>query len=271
MEIDFLKPVEQHRVIDLVESAGIDVSDWGNFRGGHHKAAMNPKYCYEWTYCDEQKKILALNLWFKNTQIVDGEISQQLNLRVAAENSTSAIRKRRAISMDLSLQKGAWQNWTVRVIMLDGDDEYTRADSRMLDIETWYVKSYSSETGDCLLARGRGKELYVDQFEIEYKSINKPEKKQAVSTAYERCPKVRRYALDRAAGRCEWCDEIGFETTTGSIYLETHHIQPLYEDGDDSIDNVIAICPNHHREAHYGRDADRLRKLFIDCVKKRNN
>ncbi|MEC5166165.1 putative HNH restriction endonuclease [Flavobacterium sp. PL11] len=36
-------------------------------------------------------------------------------------------------------------------------------------------------------------------------------------------------------------------------YLEVHHKKPLAEDGDDTIENAFALCPNCHRHAHYGK------------------
>jgi 5-methylcytosine-specific restriction endonuclease McrA len=38
----------------------------------------------------------------------------------------------------------------------------------------------------------------------------------------------------------------------GAYYLEVHHIIPLSENGEDSVDNAIALCPNCHRQEHYG-------------------
>ena len=47
------------------------------------------------------------------------------------------------------------------------------------------------------------------------------------------------------------------------IYLETHHIVPLHEGGDDTSENVIALCPNHHREAHYGEKRNDMRNEML--------
>src|SRR5436309_803038 len=41
------KATQKTRLIDLVEEAGLDVTDWGNFARGDKWAAANPKYCYE--------------------------------------------------------------------------------------------------------------------------------------------------------------------------------------------------------------------------------
>ncbi|WP_256325004.1 HNH endonuclease signature motif containing protein [Nitrosomonas sp. Nm132] len=38
----------------------------------------------------------------------------------------------------------------------------------------------------------------------------------------------------------------------GSPYLEVHHKIPLAFGGEDTVVNAIALCPNCHREAHYG-------------------
>jgi len=35
-------------------------------------------------------------------------------------------------------------------------------------------------------------------------------------------------------------------------YLEVHHKIQLAEGGEDSIENAIAVCPNCHRELHFG-------------------
>ena len=41
-ELESLKPTSHRKIIELVEEAGIDVSDWSNFKGGPEKASMNP-------------------------------------------------------------------------------------------------------------------------------------------------------------------------------------------------------------------------------------
>lgn len=59
-------------------------------------------------------------------------------------------------------------------------------------------------------------------------------------------------ARQRAAGRCEHCgNPAPFLTGAGLPYLEVHHVVPLSKDGPDSLDNVLALCPNCHRQAHF--------------------
>lgn len=62
----------------------------------------------------------------------------------------------------------------------------------------------------------------------------------------------------RAGGLCELCNEPGFVTAAGSIYLETHHVVPLANNGLDHPSNAAAICPQDHRRAHYAAERDEI-------------
>ena len=93
-----LKPTSHRKIIELVEEAGIDVSDWPNFKGGTEKAASNPKYCYEWSFENKKENIIVLNLWFDNCELENDTIIQKLNMRAESEEFTG-IRIRRAINI----------------------------------------------------------------------------------------------------------------------------------------------------------------------------
>ncbi|WAG20214.1 HNH endonuclease [Burkholderia gladioli] len=60
--------------------------------------------------------------------------------------------------------------------------------------------------------------------------------------------------LHRANGACERCKNPApfLRKKDGSPYLEVHHVQQLANDGEDTVDNAIALCPNCHREMHFG-------------------
>lgn len=62
---------------------------------------------------------------------------------------------------------------------------------------------------------------------------------------------IKLYVLTRASGKCEGCGEPApFETKKGP-YLECHHLYRLSDGGPDHPKNVVALCPNCHRKAHY--------------------
>jgi 5-methylcytosine-specific restriction protein A len=41
-----------------------------------------------------------------------------------------------------------------------------------------------------------------------------------------------------------------FKDKNGEPFLESHHIEWLSKDGEDTIENSIALCPNCHRKMH---------------------
>ncbi|WP_080491885.1 HNH endonuclease [Burkholderia ubonensis] len=43
-----------------------------------------------------------------------------------------------------------------------------------------------------------------------------------------------------------------FQRSDGRQYLEARHRRRLADGGDDSIESAMALCPNCHRERHYG-------------------
>lgn len=80
----------------------------------------------------------------------------------------------------------------------------------------------------------------------------KPGKREATSTQYQRDEWVAEAALRRANGICQLCElPAPFKKKkTGQPYLEVHHVIWLSKDGDDTLENTVALCPNCHRKMH---------------------
>ncbi|GBR10585.1 HNH endonuclease [Asaia siamensis] len=79
---------------------------------------------------------------------------------------------------------------------------------------------------------------------------------------------VRDYVLGRAAGACEACrNPAPFLTAAGQPYLEAHHIHKLSDGGLDHPDSVAALCPNCHRQAHFGADQVALNNALFERVR----
>ena len=83
--LEGLSPTDEPRLIDLVSSAGVDVTDWANYKRGKKWEAANPKYCYNWAFL-QPAKIVVLNLWYSNLQVVSGKIVVETNMRRWAQN-----------------------------------------------------------------------------------------------------------------------------------------------------------------------------------------
>ncbi len=80
-----------------------------------------------------------------------------------------------------------------------------------------------------------------------------PEQQIVLARVFKRNPDVIAEALLHANGVCQGCDQAApFLRADGRPYLEVHHREPLGEGGADTIENAIALCPNCHRERHYG-------------------
>ncbi|MFC3629031.1 HNH endonuclease [Paracoccus angustae] len=67
-----------------------------------------------------------------------------------------------------------------------------------------------------------------------------------------RDPEIRRQCLKSAKGICQSCGKTAFKTRYDEWFLEVHHKKWLREGGADALENVIALCPNCHRQEHYG-------------------
>lgn len=86
-------------------------------------------------------------------------------------------------------------------------------------------------------------------------------------TVLGRDPEVRAYVLARAAGTCERCDKRApFNGPSGDPFLEVHHVQQLADGGPDTTDNAVALCPNCHREAHFGVEKNAVSKKLRDFL-----
>jgi 5-methylcytosine-specific restriction protein A len=83
----------------------------------------------------------------------------------------------------------------------------------------------------------------------------------ARSSYFIRSQTIRLYVLGRAQGKCESCDaRAPFVTKRGEPYLEPHHIRRLTDQGTDDPRYMAALCPNCHREVHYGVRGDALNR-----------
>lgn len=113
------------------------------------------------------------------------------------------------------------------------------------------------------------KELRNASLEFVAKSASVKEKKEV---AYYRSQALKFYVVGRSKGICEGCgDKAPFKTKNGP-FLECHHVHRLADGGPDHPENVVALCPNCHRRAHYAQDAekfnDRLKNIAIEAEKR---
>ncbi len=76
----------------------------------------------------------------------------------------------------------------------------------------------------------------------------------ALVNQHVRNSQFRRDVLDAASGICDACQNRIFRKPGGEWFLEVHHMAWLSEGGLDIIENMVALCPNCHRQEHFGND-----------------
>lgn len=96
--------------------------------------------------------------------------------------------------------------------------------------------------------------------ELEAKFMHaSPQVKTRLSKAVERGP-IGNHVKKANGYKCQLCEALGREPLgfkkrkTGQHYVEAHHVMPVStkQVGVLSASNVMTLCANHHREAHYG-------------------
>ena len=117
----------------------------------------------------------------------------------------------------------------------------------------------------------RLEDLSLDELLAKYRARSaqrsvRPTRRVLDAYGYDRDPLVITIARKRAVHRCELhdCAHPTFETSEGVSYTEVHHIVPLAEGGQDTLDNVACLCPAHHREVHLGVRAVELTNYLKD-------
>lgn len=272
-----LLPARHQRVIDVVAEAGIDVSDWSKYAGGKENPAANPRYCYSWCFT-KQGEFVLLNLWHGELKEVNGVIFQDINYReltsIFDRGGDKATWARRAREVDLTLQRAWREKLPVKVVICDGkrmdiaspSSKASQVERRSLDTTAWAVTEYNWESGQAVVSRGVTPEPYVDQFTLPASTHAEPSRTLRLVEITNRSAEVRRTVLRRSRGLCELCGQQGFRMDDGHVFLETHHVVPLSEGGPDTVANVAALCPNHHREAHHGEQRDSIRNQLLAVV-----
>jgi len=114
----------------------------------------------------------------------------------------------------------------------------------------------------------------IQALEEQYKYAV-PEVKERISNYIERGEIANAYKAVTGY-KCQVCEAVGlnpvgFKKENGEPYIETHHVIPVsnMEAGLLGVNNLLTLCPNHHRQMHYGKvelisNTEREYKFDID-------
>lgn len=133
---------------------------------------------------------------------------------------------------------------------------------------------------EAMIAQSEGRQFIpVAAFEIEAreeakkKNLSKPQgnrRPAATSSAitqYQRDAAVKAWVLQQANGKCESCGQPApFNGSDGLPFFEVHHVRQLADNGPDTVTNAVALCPNCHREVHYGENSRKLISQLYERV-----
>ena len=139
----------------------------------------------------------------------------------------------------------------------------------------WPTNDILEVLGCTIAAKGNSEDLprppsELSDSELRKLAVEKGQKEPKTSTV-ERIIRNRHWAISEyakrmAKGLCDLCRSAAPFSVDGSPFLECHHVVPLAQNGPDTIENVVALCPNCHRKMHsICADEDRaiLRKRIV--------
>ena len=79
------------------------------------------------------------------------------------------------------------------------------------------------------------------------------QKKEFVINRIKRVKSIVDALKEKYHYKCQICG-FNFKMKNGNEYCEAHHLVPLSTGGSQMPENVIIICPNHHRMLHYAQE-----------------
>jgi len=218
--------------MDLVQSTGVNVSDWSNMKNKNRSPASNPNYCNRWSFL-QPGKVVVLNYWHDQIEEVEGKlhISSTIkknikNLQKEKKSQSRARRINSAQRMDRDIQTAYREKLPVRIIVLLGrkrgeelsTDKASEVKYRMLDLMTWTITSYNVKTGDAVFTRDSelrniedegwsGTELKASlnaytsilRKELKGQKTNKSEEYKKLSTRFKRSRKSYEYRMQNVS------------------------------------------------------------------------
>lgn len=139
-------------------------------------------------------------------------------------------------------------NSTAFIKFVGQDKLFPKANETIKESQAEYKVNFENEVNESLDDSSENRQRRLAS------RANKPKVVYRLVQDYHRDPDIVAEALYRAEGFCEKCKAKApfIKRSNGEPYLEVHHIIPLSKGGLDSLENVISLCPNCHREIHFG-------------------
>lgn len=111
--------------------------------------------------------------------------------------------------------------------------------------------NYISDKKNIIKRFSKLSELDLVKLSEKQKNIRKIS---TVVESYSRNSTLSELVKKIAAGKCQLCKNDAPFYVESIPYLESHHVKWLSNGGTDTIDNMVALCPNCHRKMHFVND-----------------
>jgi 5-methylcytosine-specific restriction protein A len=135
------------------------------------------------------------------------------------------------------------------------------------EIEEMIAQSENKKFVPAAAFEAEARELATRSSLVKPQGNRRPSATTTEVTQYQRDPAVKAWVLQQANGKCERCGQPApFNGPDGLPYLEVHHVRQLADNGSDTVTNAVALCPNCHREAHYGENSKALVSQIYERV-----
>lgn len=87
--------------------------------------------------------------------------------------------------------------------------------------------------------------------EVKSREVSEVRRLERKTNNYKRDKIISDYVKMRSLGFCDLCGRFApFLDKKGNPYLESHHVVWVTRGGSDSIDNMVALCPECHKRVH---------------------
>lgn len=271
------KPTQKLVVMELLKEAGVDVSDWPNYRGSN--PSTNPKYCYNWSF-EQPGKLFVVCIWHDSLTVEDGMTVYRHQPDPHGRKGTGeSIWKKREAEFCYALERAYRQQLPVRVILLEGERRDAKASKvhfRLLDPMPWAVLEYDPVTDSCLLARGEepvSSSMLSSDVELSW---FEGERRRAFVNHRSREAKAREAKIEESLKKnggklvceVEGC-RFDFSERYGDLgkgYAQVHHLSPLNTSPKSGrpvkLSDLAVVCANCHAMIHLGGECRPLAGLI---------
>lgn len=140
--------------------------------------------------------------------------------------------------------------------------------AKVLPYVEWAVPQAVSAPTSVQPTRDRASVLKILQARSRTKGNRKPNRRMIETSQFDRDIWLAEGLKAFYGYRCQVCGQ-DFTSIYGVPYAETHHIDYLRNSGPDTLENMIVLCPNHHRLVHATNarfDRDALAYLYPNGV-----